>query len=327
VSSGSAKRWKFSAYPASQKEPSVAQGFNNVYCYAQGTNLCTKSSATEGFNVFAPTSVPSIQTAASALGVDANARIGINNFCDLVNTRIEQLGSAGLVAQSQLPPQFQSVCNRCNYISVQYRNLYNSYFWLQQRCPLTLPNAIWCGTFLSTGISGDPFFGAPYYQCRPTVLQFWDVSLNTAGIVLLIFGISALVLMGVLYSETLKPFINKYWLVANPNSDNNDDYTQHPPLSVDRHEPKFTNRQSYASRDTYVSIDDPGHDRESVVVHERTQQRVSFIEPATEPGTEPPTEPAAEPPTNAVPKPAAASNEGWLSNWPASGTASTTGKI
>jgi hypothetical protein len=210
MSSSSAKTWKTSDYPASENEPTVANGFNKIYCYAQGANLCMSTSAKDAISIFVPGVDDLFERTLSLLNFNLSSKTGINGFCESAAAKIDESGSVGALAQNLFPPEYTKVCSICKNVSNHFSNYSSIFQWAEDQCPFEPSTAFWCVKFLSTGTGGDIYVGAPYKQCRPAVLNFWSFFANTAGYVFTIMGVATLVLLFMVCSAGRQKYEDNY---------------------------------------------------------------------------------------------------------------------
>ncbi|CAK4069069.1 unnamed protein product [Aphanomyces euteiches] len=174
ISASTASKWNSNAFPADDKETSVATGLNQVYCYTQGARLCTTASASEAFAAFVPDQATTIVAAAKLLQIDVEAKTGVNGFCSQVDKQITALGAAGALAAQQLPSAYKQACTTCADVQTKYGQYKSIFEWTEKKCALTTTTALYCGKFLLTSKQpSDVYKDAPYEQCRPALLDLW----------------------------------------------------------------------------------------------------------------------------------------------------------
>ncbi|OQS05523.1 hypothetical protein THRCLA_02367 [Thraustotheca clavata] len=192
LSAHTAKSWADQSYPADTNEPDLAIGFDQVYCYAQGANLCMSYSATAALKAFYPGSESAtILTVASLLKINVTEKTGVVGFCSNVDKQL----AAASVPNVKMPQQYTDACDACRNVSSKYSNYKSIFEWANDECPLTTTAATWCGQFILNGKQGDAYSAAPYYDCRPRILDLWRSLSNAVAIASTVLAIVALILL------------------------------------------------------------------------------------------------------------------------------------
>lgn len=154
--------WRAATFPADDKETSLAETFNEAYCYAQGAYFCNNATAHEAIKIF----MPNVSAAVVALLPEVQ---GINSLCDTLK---------GVV------PSMDSVCTACAQAK-QFAKYDKILTWANDKCPRTTTTNTWCGQFLATSKAGAIYTNSPYSQCRDIFLGLavdWASSLAVMGL-------------------------------------------------------------------------------------------------------------------------------------------------
>ena len=157
-------------YPGALREPSIADNFNQVYCYAEGAYLCTAVPVVDLLNFIIPGSVPD-SIVSSLEGFE-----GVNDICNTAQTSfyLDILFPGG---------HLTTLCQECEKVA-QYEQYEAIYSWVDEQCPLAeAGNAVlsWCGRFIVQGEIGNSYDGAPYGACRPEFLDIWSTISKNIG--------------------------------------------------------------------------------------------------------------------------------------------------
>lgn len=149
------KDWEDTAFPADDQETSLAETFNEVYCYAEGYYYCNNATAQEAYETFFP-------NASTELVALLPNTTGITSICDELEGTVDGLST---------------VCEACN-ASTTFAQYDKILTWAESKCPRTNTTGQWCASFLATGTAGEVYTGAPYGQCREI---FLDVAIDWSG--------------------------------------------------------------------------------------------------------------------------------------------------
>lgn len=149
------KDWEDTAFPADDQETSLAETFNEVYCYAEGYYYCNNATAQEAYETFFP-------NASTELVALLPNTTGITSICDELEGTVDGLST---------------VCEACN-ASTTFAQYDKILTWAESKCPRTNTTGEWCASFLATGTAGEVYTGAPYGQCREI---FLDVAIDWSG--------------------------------------------------------------------------------------------------------------------------------------------------
>lgn len=137
-----ANDWAGKAYPAAEpEEPTFAENFNRVYCFAEAAYLCTAAP----FDEFIETLVPGIP---SVIVQSLQGKEGINSLCEENQQLIDTV-----VTGTELLESIRTVCDECAKVG-QYEKYKPVFEWVDEQCPLveTNPQVVkWCGDFLFDG--------------------------------------------------------------------------------------------------------------------------------------------------------------------------------
>jgi len=161
-------------YPSTMQESSIADNFNQVYCYAEGAYLCTAVPVGDLLNFIIPGSVPD-SIVSSLEGFE-----GVNDIC---NTAQANFFLDILIPDGQAKDLLTTVCQECEKVE-QYEQYEAVYSWVDEQCPLAeAGNDVlsWCGSFLFEGKIGNSYDGAPYGACRPQFLDLWSTISKNIG--------------------------------------------------------------------------------------------------------------------------------------------------
>ena len=172
VSMATANKWAGDNYPAENKEPLVADGFNTVYCYSEAVYLCNFVPVKDLAGALFPGILDVVTSEMQGLR-------GINALCDKAKPFLK------LDIISNNFESLLTACDECGKTK-QY-DIYQPVFeWVDAQCPLIgadIEPIVWCGGFLFEGAKGDEFEGAPYGTCRPQFLNFWSSTSKILGLV------------------------------------------------------------------------------------------------------------------------------------------------
>uniref|UniRef100_K3WRP4 Tetraspanin n=1 Tax=Globisporangium ultimum (strain ATCC 200006 / CBS 805.95 / DAOM BR144) TaxID=431595 RepID=K3WRP4_GLOUD len=158
---GKMKDWEDATFPAADDETSLAETFNEAYCYAQGAYYCNNATAQEAFKVF----MPDVSDAIVALLPNVQ---GINSLCDQYKSLVSGM---------------DSVCTACAQAK-KFAKYDKILTWANDKCPRTTTTSAWCGQFLASGEPGAVYTNSPYAECREIFLGIavdWSGKLALMG--------------------------------------------------------------------------------------------------------------------------------------------------
>ena len=179
-----AQSWSASDYPAASQEETLANSFNDAYCYSQGVYYCTEGDPIEAFALFYPDEI----TIEDDLKATLQTQDGILQACEFY---------------LDVVPQIKPACDVCLDVR-KYEKFSSIYEWTQEECPLTTqdtPVITYCLAALNSGrVGADEFAGTPYELCRPQVLDFVERwSLRIAILTICVIVACAILVVFVFY--------------------------------------------------------------------------------------------------------------------------------
>lgn len=169
--------WEDKDFPATSKEESLAETFNEVYCYGQGMYYCNEAYSRDVMEVFYP------NISSTVLELLPNVS-GITSLCDEYESEIESLAS---------------ICTACN-ATTTYEKYEKILTWAQDQCPSNSTTDVWCAAFLVSGSEGDVYSGSPYGQCRSVFLGIASDWCSNLGIIGILAALCAAVLAGLSFA-------------------------------------------------------------------------------------------------------------------------------
>ncbi|TMW66396.1 hypothetical protein Poli38472_004161 [Pythium oligandrum] len=186
-----AQEWKDASYPANDKEPSVGQNFNKLYCYSQMTYYCAANAA------------------------EVVKLLGMTSTSSLLSTFTVQ----DICASSYKPSDLDQLCELCAVLD-KYDDYKPVQEWTDTSCPRTAANQAWCGAFFVSGEPGEVFANAsPYSGCRSALFDLilkYSNMLFFAGIVVCLATVLMLAFACLLRRSANRPYVDDSFVVDTP---------------------------------------------------------------------------------------------------------------
>mmetsp|Transcript_13158 Transcript_13158/g.19349 ORF Transcript_13158/g.19349 Transcript_13158/m.19349 type:complete len:351 (-) Transcript_13158:111-1163(-) len=175
--------WVSLEYPADNSEITLAQTFNEAYCYTETSRLCNDANIDQlssvlnldpltGYNEL----IPDIGDG----GVDALCSDSTLTLLDL-----SQIPNDVMTSIENACDEALSICSKFEKYEM-YSSAASTFF--AKQCPQE-NNAevlVWCSNLIIHDEEQDPYTG-PYGVCRSPFLNFWSDTTRWIGIVLVVF--------------------------------------------------------------------------------------------------------------------------------------------
>lgn len=176
--------WISLEYPADNSEITIAQTFNEAYCYTETSRLCNDANIDQLSSVLDLDSLTEYKELIPEVGDG-----GVDALCSdstLAKLDIFQIPQDVLTSINDACVTASNICSQLDKYEI-YGSAASKFF--AKQCPPdnTSEVVVWCSNLIiHDNENQDPYTG-PYGVCRSPFLNFWSDTTQWIGIVLVVF--------------------------------------------------------------------------------------------------------------------------------------------